>query len=303
MVIPAATDITVNLDGLWLLQAMVGVNRLAAELRARPCGQPRSTQWIAEHPGLDVLVAEGICDEAAALRPDIAARMRVLGTPDVEVVVLVSEGPMTWSSDVVMDDPSSWRAIPDGQLRIVLGRREGRWASAVRAGSHVTIDDCATAVDADWLVRLVGDALDSVHRIEPARISAVNVPMDGLRTAAAELSDGLTAGVSQQAALKSVGFSGTSLAQLTEALQEPVAEAVLYARAYVEGAAVAGESVLNLRDTTSGRVALYRVNPPLGSHQQWMAVGPAHSGQVRHGVSAALDSVPVSSWDTHERMH
>ncbi|WP_205878875.1 ESX secretion-associated protein EspG [Mycobacterium camsae] len=302
MVTPTATDITVNLDGLWLLQALVGVNRLAAELRGRPCGQPRSMKWIAQHPGLAVLVAEGICDEAAVVRSDIATRMRVLGTPDVEVVVLVSHGPMTWSSEVLMDDPSSWRAIPDGQLRIVLARREGRWASAVRAGSHVTIDDCAAAVDADWLVRLVCDALDSVHYVEPARISAVNVPMDGICTAAAELSGISTAGLSQQAALKSVGFSGTTLAQLTEALQEPVAEAVLYARAYVEGAAVAGESVLNLRDTKSGRVALYRVNPPRGSHQQWMAVGPAHQGQIRHGVLAALDSVAVNSWDTHERM-
>lgn len=298
---PTSTDITINLDGLWLLQALAGVNRLAAELRSRPCGRPRSMQWVTEHPGLHALVDEGICDEAAVVRADIAARMRVLGTPDVEVVVLVSHGPMTWSAEMNMDDPATWRVIPEGQLRIVLARREGRWASAVRAGSHVTIDDCSAAVDPDWLARLVCDALDSVHQVEPARISPVNVPLDGIRAAAADVAAPDT-GISRHAALKSIGFSGAILAQLMEAFEEPVAEAVLYARAYVEGVSAAGESVLNLRDTDSGRVALYRVNPPRGSQQQWMAVGPANAGQVRHGVLSTLDSVPVKSWETHERM-
>lgn len=294
-----ATDITVNLDGLWLLQTLTGINRLAAELRGRPCGQPRSMTWVTEHPGLQALVAEGICDEAAVVRSDIAARMRVLGTPDVEVVILVSRGPMTWSSGMQMDDPSTWRAIPEGQLRIVLARREGRWVSAARAGSHVTIDDCPTVVDPDWLGRLTYDALDSVNLAVPAPITTVTVPLDGI-CAAADLAAPDT-GTSRRAALKSVGFSGAALAQMTEALENPVAEAVLYARAYVEGQSIAGESVLNLRDTDSGRVALFRVNPPRGSQQQWMEVGPANPGQVRHGALSALDSVPVKSWHTHER--
>lgn len=300
MVTAAATDITVNLEGLWLLQSLVGVSRVAAELRGRPCGQPASMQWVSEYPGLQTLVEEGICDEAGVVRADIAARLRVLGTPDVEVVILVSQGPMSWSAGMSMDDPATWRAIPPEQLRIVLARREGRWVSAVRAGSQVTIDDCAV-VDADWLGRVTCDALDSVHRAEPAQITAVNVPLEGIYAAAAELSQA-TAGLSPTAALKTVGFNGAALAQLTAALEEPVAEAVLYARAYVDGVIAAGESVVNLRDTDTGRFALYRVNPPRGSQQQWMAVGPANDGQVRHGILSALDSVPVKSWQTHERM-
>jgi len=295
-----AGDITVNLDGLWLLQALLGVGRLAPELRGRPYGQPRSMEWVMQHPGLGVLVDEGICDEGAVVRPDIAARMRVLGTPDVEVVVLVAQGPMSWSAPVALDDPASWRSIPEGQLRIVLARRDGRWASAVRAGSHVTIDDCAV-VDPDWLSRLVCEALDSVHRAEPAAISAVNVPLDGICGAAAELAGASTA-ASRQAALRSVGLAGPALAQVAQALEEPVAEAVLYGRAYIDATTAPGESVLDLRDTNAGRVALYRVNPPRGSQQQWMAVGPANAAQVRHGVVSALDGVPVKSWDTHERM-
>lgn len=142
------TDITVNIDGLWFLQALLGIDQLAPELRGHPCGQPRSLEWVGAHPGLGVLVEQGICDEAAVVRADIAERMRVLAHPDVEVVVLISRGPMNWAPTVMLEDPSTWRAIPEEQLRIVLSRRGGRWASAVRAGGHITIDDCAPVDEA-----------------------------------------------------------------------------------------------------------------------------------------------------------
>jgi hypothetical protein len=296
----AATDITVNLDGLWLLQAMLGIRRLAPELRGRPYGQPRSTDWISEHPGLRVLVAEGICDEAGVVRADIAARMAVLAAPDVEVVILVSGGPLNWSKPAALDDPSTWRAIPDDQLRIVLARRDGRWASAVRTGSYITIDDCAPA-DVERLHRLVCEAVDSVHRVEPARIDAVNVPLDDISTAVKQHAQAGTA-AAKQAALRALGLRGAALVQLSAALEEPLAEVVLYARAYVDAETVWSESVLNVRDTASGRVALYRLSPPHGSRQQWMAVAPASPAQLRHALTSVLGSVAVRCWDAHERM-
>jgi hypothetical protein len=60
--------------------------------------------------------------------------------------------------------------------------------------------------------------------------------------------------------------------------------------------------VLNLRDTTAGRVALYRLNPAPGSRQEWMAIAPAGPGQIRHGLATVLASVAIRSWATHERM-
>ena len=181
----STTDITVNLDGLWLVQALLGIARLAPELRGRPYGQPRSTEWLTAHPGLGVLVEQGICDDAGVVRSDIAARMAVLAAPDVEVVVLVSNGAMNAATPVVLEDRATWRAIPDEQLRIVLARRDGRWASAVRAGSYITIDDCGRLIRSGsngWSC----EALDSVHRVEPARISAVNVPLDDMLAAVRE---------------------------------------------------------------------------------------------------------------------
>jgi EspG family len=300
MVVRDRTDVTVNLDGLWLLQALLGVSQLAPELRALPYGEPRSGQaWVTQHPGLSVLADQGICDEAGIVRPDVAERMAVLAVPDVEVVIVVSPGALTWPRPS-LDEPSTWRAIPDGQLRIVLTRRDGRWASAARAGDQVTIDDC-TDCGAEWLARLVCDALDVVHAVEPAKFQAVNVPLDELGAAAGQRMNATTA-AAKDAALRAVGLRGAALAQLGAVLDDPVAEAVLYARAYVDTATVCSESVLDLRDSASGRVASYRLNPPRGSEQEWMTVGPATPAHVGHGVSTVFASVPVESWASHTRM-
>ena len=300
--IPATptSDITVNLEGLWLLQAMLGISQLAPELRGRPYGQPQSTEWLTAHPGLAVLVDQGIADEGAVVRSDIAARMKVLATPDVEVILLVSRGPMNVVTPLVMDEPSTWRAIPDEQLRVVLARRDGRWASAVRAGPYITIDDCP-GTDQEWVQRLVGEALDSVHRVEPARISAVNVPLDDMRTAIAMHAKADSA-AAKLAALRALGLRGGALAELGAALDDPQAEALVYARAHVDIDTVWSQTVLNLRDTASGRVALYRLNPPPGSQQEWLAIAPATPAQLHHALTTVFDSVGVRAWASHERM-
>ena len=298
--VTATSDITVNLEGLWLLQAMLGISQLAPELRGRPYGQPQSTEWLTAHPGLAVLVDQGIADEGAVVRSDIAARMKVLATPDVEVILLVSCGPMNVVTPVVMDEPSTWRAIPDEQLRVVLARRDGRWASAVRAGSYITIDDCP-GTDQEWVQRLVGEALDSVHRVQPARISAVNVPLDDMRTAIAVHAKADSA-AAKLAALRALGLRGGALAELGAALDDPQAEAVVYARAHVDIDTVWSQTVLNLRDTASGRVALYRLNPPPGSQQEWLAIAPATPAQLHHALTTVFDSVGVRAWASHERM-
>lgn len=293
-------DITVNLEGLWLLQAMLGISQLAPELRGRPYGQPQSTEWLTAHPGLAVLVDQGIADEGAVVRSDIAARMTVLATPDAEVILLVSRGPMNVVTPVVMDEPSTWRAIPDEQLRVVLARRDGRWASAVRAGSYITIDDCP-GTDQEWVQRLVGQALDSVHRVEPARISAVNVPLDDMRTAIAMHAKADSA-AAKLAALRALGLRGGALAELGAALEDPQAEALVYARAHVDIDTVWSQTVLNLRDSASGRVALYRLNPPPGSQQEWLTIAPATPAQLHHALTTVFDSVGVRAWASHERM-
>ena len=100
----------------------------------------------------------------------------MLASPDVEVVVLVSRGPMNVVTPVVMDDPA-----PGGRSR--MSSCALCWPAATAAGPQrcapgpTSPSTTAPGTDQQWLGRLVVEALDSVHRVEPARISAVNVPL------------------------------------------------------------------------------------------------------------------------------
>jgi hypothetical protein len=296
----STTDITINVEGLWLLQALLGIEQLAPELMGRPYGAPRNNNWVTEHPGLAVLVDEGISDEGGVVRADIVDRMAILAAADVEVVIMVGGGPMAVTVAMDLEDPSTWQAIPEEQLRIILARRGSRWASAVRTGTQITIDDCA-AVDQTRLEQLVVEALDSVHQVPPASISAINVPLDDMLGAASAHRDAGTP-AAKAAALRAVGLRGAALAEIGVALEDPIAEAVMFARAYVDAEIMWSDSVLNLRDTPSGRVALYRLNPPPGGQQEWMTIAPATPAQINHAVTTVIDSVRVRKWTDHERM-
>src|SRR4051794_28882016 len=125
-------DVTVNLNALWLLQARLGIPALAPELRARPYGAARSDDWLPQHPGFDVLREQGLVDAHGEVLDTLAQRLHVLGAPDVEIAILVSRGGPLTIAQIRLDDPATWRGIPDDQLRIVLARRENRWVSGAR---------------------------------------------------------------------------------------------------------------------------------------------------------------------------
>jgi hypothetical protein len=57
----------------------------------------------------------------------------------------------------------------------------------------------------------------------------------------------------RQAAPRAARLRGAALIGLATALDQPAAEAVIYARAYVDAETILTALVLNLRDTASGR--------------------------------------------------
>ena len=85
-------DVTVNLEGLWLLQALLGIPQLATELRVRPYGAARTDEWQVDHPGIEVLREGGLVDDAGRVLEQFASRLQVLAAPDVEVAALISRG-------------------------------------------------------------------------------------------------------------------------------------------------------------------------------------------------------------------
>lgn len=292
--------VTVNVDGLWLLQALLGIQRLAPELRARPYGAARTNDWLDQHPGLDSLRESGLVNTAGEVVGDLAARLDILNAPDVEVVMVISRGPVAWEPESIAD-PTTWRAVPDDQLRVVLARRDGRWASAARADEDITIDTVpaeAGVGDPAWLAATLLALLDSAHLSQPSRITPVNVPADQLISVAAARAEGVMVG---QGGLRELGLRGPALTELAEALDHPAAEAVLYARVYDDAETRSANSALDIRATDAGRVAMYRLAAVRGSDQEWMTIAPATLAQTEAGIKAVLSSLNIRNWAEHTR--
>jgi EspG family len=294
-------DVTVNLNALWLLQARLGIATLAPELRARPYGAARSDEWLPQHPGFDVLRDQGLIDAEGQVIGKLATRLHVIAAPDVEIAILVSRGGPLTTAQIRLDDPETWRAIPDDQLRIVLSRRDSRWVSAARAGDDVTIDDVAGG-GTEWLASVVAGLLDGVHPAQPSRMPAINVAVDEITAIATERAATAADAPGRDAGLRTLGVNGAALAELAELLDHPAAEVVLYGRAYVDGQMRNGQSVLDVRDTDAGRVVMYRMAAVRGSAQEWMTIAPATPAQVEAGVRSALASIDVPNWAEHRRI-
>lgn len=293
------TDITVNVEGFWMLQALLDIRHVAPELRCRPYVSTDSSDWLSEHPGMAVMREQGIVVDGE-VNEVVAARMRVLAAPDLEVVALLSLGKLGYGVIDDEDQPPGTRDIPDNEFRVLLARRGEHWVSAVRVGTDITVDDVAVT-DAASIAALVIDGMESIHHADPAQITAVNVPMEEMLEATQSWQDSgfniFTGGD-----LRRMGISAATVAALGQALSEPAAEAAVYARQYRDDAKGPSASVLSLKDGSGGRIALYQQARTAGSGEAWLAICPATPQLVQVGVKTVLDTLPYGAWKTHRRV-
>ena len=293
------TDITVNVEGFWMLQALLDIRHVAPELRCRPYVSTDSSDWLSEHPGMAVMREQGIVVDGE-VNETVAARMRVLAAPDLEVIALLSLGKLRYGVIDAEDQEPGTRDIPDNEFRVLLARRGEHWVSAVRVGTDITVDD-VSVTDAASIAALVIDGMESIHHADPAQITAVNVPMEEMLEATQSWQDSgfniFTGGD-----LRRMGISAATVAALGQALSEPAAEAAVYARQYRDDAKGPSASVLSLKDGSGGRIALYQQARTAGSGEAWLAICPATPQLVQVGVKTVLDTLPYGAWKTHRRV-
>lgn len=292
-------DVTVNLAGLWLLQAIMGIPTLAPDLVALPYGAARTDDWIGTHPGMAALREQGLVGRDGRVVDGLARRLDILAAPDVDAAIHAGIGPLA-ASMPDLADPSTWRSIPEGQLRVVLARRDGQWVSAVRFGDEITIDDVQGG-GTSWLTARLLGVIDGLHPREPSRINAVNLPLDEIMTVAADRAQADEQSPVRNSGLRALGVRPADIAELAEVLDSPVAEAVMYARAHRDTDVLYSKSTVNVRDTAAGRVVLYQIGRMRGSTQDWQAIAPGRATVVEQGITAMLDSVGVRSWETYKR--
>ncbi|MFL0179162.1 MULTISPECIES: ESX secretion-associated protein EspG [unclassified Mycobacterium] len=293
------TDITVNVEGFWMLQALLDIRHVAPELRCRPYVSTDSSDWLSEHPGMAVMREQGIVVDDE-VNETVAARMRVLAAPDLEVIALLSLGKLRYGVIDAEDQEPGTRDIPDNEFRVLLARRGEHWVSAVRVGTDITVDD-VSVTDPASIAALVIDGMESIHHADPAQITAVNVPMEEMLEATQSWQDSgfniFTGGD-----LRRMGISAATVAALGQALSEPAAEAAVYARQYRDDAKGPSASVLSLKDGSGGRIALYQQARTAGSGEAWLAICPATPQLVQVGVKTVLDTLPYGAWKTHRRV-
>ncbi|BBZ13794.1 ESX secretion-associated protein EspG [Mycobacterium branderi] len=297
------TDITVNVEGFWMLQALLDIRHVAPELRCRPYVSTDSSDWLNEHPGMAVMREQGIVTDDT-VNEQVAARMRVLAAPDLEVIALLSRGKLLYGvkqkEEGEEEEPVGSRDIPDNEFRVVLARRGQHWVSAVRVGDEITVDDVAIT-DTASIAALVFDGLESIHHADPAAINAVNVPLEEmLEVTKAWQSSGFN--VFSGGDLRRLGISAATVAALGQALSDPAAEAAVYARQYRDDARAPSASVLSLKDGSGGRIAMYQQARTAGSGEAWLAICPATPQLVQVGVKTVLDTLPYGEWKTHRRV-
>jgi hypothetical protein len=296
------TDITVNVEGFWMLQALLDIRHVAPELRCRPFVSTDSMDWLSQHPGMAVMREQGIVT-GDAVEESIAARMRVLAAPDLEIVALLSRGKLLYGvkeKEEGEEEQVGSRDIPDNEFRVLLARRGSHWVSAVRVGDEITVDDVSVA-DTASIAALVFDALESIHHADPAAINAVNVPLEEmLEITKAWQSSGFN--VFSGGDLRRLGISAATVAALGQALSDPAAEAAVYARQYKDDAKAPSASVLSLKDGSGGRIAMYQQARTAGSNEAWLAICPATPQLVQVGVKTVLETLPYGEWKTHSRV-
>lgn len=291
-------DVTVNLDGLWMLQGLLDIRHLAPELRCRPYVSADSPGGWSAHPGMAAMRDSGVVAGDTVIEP-LAGRMRVLAAPDLEVVAVFSAGKLALGRDDG-GEHSATGSIPGNELRVVLSRRADHWVSAVRVGGDITIDD-APISGVDSIADLILKILDTIHCADPAQITPVNVPMSEIAQATEAWGES-DFDVFGAGALRQLGLSPATVVALGQALANPVAEASVYARQYRDDQQAPSASVLSLKDGNQGRLALYQQGRTVGSNEDWLAICPATEQLVRLGVKTVLESLPFGAWDSHRRI-
>lgn len=298
-----AEAVTVDVEALWLLQAMLDIPTLPPELRSLPYGAAPNTDWLNADPRVEVLQRNGLVGPDRTVVEALAHRLQTLAVPDVEIVILISHGEIQWPGPIDVDDPETWKLTsPAEQLSVVLARRDGRWVSGVRGGEHLTLDDVDGAAGLAWVANTVSSLFDAFAPGEPSRLVAMNLPFEDLRAAAAERTRIGDAHPARDLPLRGLGVPPAAVAELAELMDGPAAEAVVYARAHTDTRASSSGCTLDVRATPAGRVVLYRMPSRPGATQDWMTITPATASQVTQGLQAVLSSLNVADWTHHRRM-
>ena len=263
-------------EGLWLLQALCGIETLPAVLVTRPfiaeVGPPSS------HPGFDTLVEAGAI-RSGEVHPQIRAWLETLGAPDIVLGAMIE------------------RRNPTGEaqhLRIAIARRAGMTVALTRHAEDVTVEDLGAVPTMRALLARLLPLCGPATR--PAEFDTILVPTS-------EFLDGLTSVVrgehTPKVALGRLGLTPDQQRVITAAADRPLMEMSLGVVRHGATGDQVGIAAVAITDTAEGRVVTGPVRSESG--QWWTTLTPGTLAAGAGALTNLLGTVGLTDWYGHDR--
>ncbi|MBE1551790.1 hypothetical protein GGC64_005877 [Mycobacterium sp. OAS707] len=275
-----------SVEGIWVLQALVGVESMPVALQLKPyipsahgdliVETTAGRQPIARTAQYQSLVEAGVIDERGAVDPIVADWMTVLGRPEREVVLRIRRP----------DGPATETAGPTVAERVMVICRHRRFlAMAARDGGDMVIGGVGEAEETDkQIAHMCRMLLPAFGEHPPADIEGFNVPKD-LLTSAVHAAAG-KGPEAMAAALRSLGLGPWEVEVLQAASGlDTSAMAVVIVIDHVPEMRP-HPRVLTVADTEYGRISLSTTTAADG--REWMAVFPATPTSLRDDLADLL---------------
>jgi hypothetical protein len=284
--------LTTSVEGLWVLQALLGVESMPVALHLKPFIPSAHGSLIVETDAGRVplaqtaqyhsLVAAGVIDEAGRVDEVVRDWMKVLGRPDREVVLVIRR-----PSGLTTDDDAP--TVCERVMVICLHRR---WmAMAARDGSEVVIGGVGEAEDPDRQIELMCRVLvPAFGESAAADIDGVNVEMDVLLAAMGAAAPSGREAIS--AALAKVGLPPREVEVVTAATR--LDESAMAVVSLIDhGLDIHPHPrVLTVADTDFGRISFTTMTGADG--KQWMSIWPTTPAGLRDDLTELLSARRVA---------
>lgn len=276
----AVTAIDTTREGVWLLQALCGIEQLPAAMLLRPYvsagGRPSG------HPGIDILREAGaIVDDGDTVHPTVARWLETLASPDIALTVDVKRPGVEF-------------------MRMVIARRGKSHAAISRSGPDVAEDITIEEVAAPPSLRALFERIMALcdrgrGPVEPAPLTPVTVRTADLVDSFAKIVAG---DHTPATALAALSLNADQRRILTLAADQPLMEvsfALTIHDSRGEHVALASAAVT---DTVEGRIV---TGPILGEDRTWWTQivpgTPDAGGSALRGLVATVGT----TWEGHSR--
>jgi EspG family len=285
-------ELTTTPSGIWVLQALLGVEKMPTALRLRPFvpsidgGGSVATdigeiplQRTAEYASL---VAAGVIDERGQVDDAVRDWMAVVGRPQREVVVVVRR-PKPFDGHVTTDEGP---ALVEERTMSICQRE--RWLAMIaRSDDQVVLAPLGEASRTDTQVELICDTvLHAFSEGRPAAISGFNLP-------SASLEQALTGTIGKEqpvvaSALTRLGLSPDQVAVMSAAARlDHSAMAVVTIIEHGIKPHVHPD-VISVIDSELGRITISYTTGPDGT--RWTSVWPTTTDALRQDLGNLINA-------------